>query len=65
MKVVDYLFDQGADINTQDNDGVINAGRLVIEFELASFPGKCTIAVQKQQFISIQATNTLVINSHL
>ena len=30
IKVVDYLFDQGADINTQDNDGVIlNASKLV------------------------------------
>ena len=29
IKVVDYLFDQQADVDTQDNDGVINAGRLV------------------------------------
>ena len=30
IKVVDYLCDQGADINTEDDDGVIlNANRLV------------------------------------
>ena len=29
IKKVDYLFDKGADINNQDDDGVIlNAGRL-------------------------------------
>ena len=29
IKKVDYLFDKGADINSQDDDGVIlNAGRL-------------------------------------
>ena len=39
IKKVNYLCDEGADINIQDNDGVIlNAGKL---FELAWFQGKC------------------------
>ena len=53
IKIVNYLCDEGADINIQENDEVnLYAGRLANKFELASFPGKCWIAVWKQQFIS-------------
>ena len=45
IKKVDYLFDQGADIDIQDDNGVIlNSFRLA---DLASFSGKCTIGVCK------------------
>ena len=43
VKKVNYLYDERADINIQDNDGVIlNADSLE---DLASFQGKCSIAI--------------------
>ena len=46
IKIVTHLCDKGADLSIQDNHGVnLNAGTLAIEFELASFQGKCSITV--------------------
>ena len=51
IKVVKYLVERGADINIQDENGVIIYDRTYmpvllkyrIEFELASFPGRYSI----------------------
>ena len=46
--IVNYLCDEGADINIQDNDGVsINAGRLADRLSITLISRKCSIAVWK------------------
>ena len=48
IKIVNYLCDEGADINVQDIDGVnLNACRLADLVSISSFSGKCSIAVWK------------------
>ena len=50
IKIVNYLCDEGADINIQDNDGVIlNAGWLA---ELATFEGKPPLLFEKKNSLS-------------